>query len=392
MKILVVCDFTSAHCFAKRLASEDGVEAVYHAWSHSSTKPEGKYIPIYSPDEHPVHDDPSRADQLVDLIPSLGINLLIIMQTTFMFNDNLRESAKKHNVAIFYPDKTLVGLEWARMHFRELIKNTLIPIPPHKLYQARVLRQEFHRFKDKKFVVKFDRTWLNGEQTRIVTSETYQQVYDDICKSEYDDTYFIIEQFVEGPEYSYHAIVSESDWRFLGAARDYKRMYDGERGPNTNGMGAYGLVDVHPIVHEYVDIIIEELKKREDIYVGFLYLGIKVDPSGVPVVLEMNVRPGCPELQTILPSVENNLAKLIFAAATNKPLDKVKHNNKKTVTVITSRHDSDDEHYFVSCNKERNCYVVTSDSVKQATEQVYGIVDKLDKSAVYYRTDIGHLR
>jgi len=130
----------------------------------------------------------------------------------------------------------------------------------------------------------------------------------------------VLERFLEGEEASLIAVCDGRRALLLPSARDYKRAYDGDRGPNTGGMGSYApSAHVTPAVeHEVMDRVLEPvlrtLAARGTPYRGALYAGLMLGPDG-PRVVEFNARFGDPETQSILPLVEGSLTRLLASAA-----------------------------------------------------------------------------
>jgi phosphoribosylamine--glycine ligase len=130
----------------------------------------------------------------------------------------------------------------------------------------------------------------------------------------------VIEELLEGPEVSLFAICDGSDALALAPAQDFKRVGDGDEGPNTGGMGSYLPVPAvgEALAGELVDAVhrpvLAELAERGNPFVGLLYAGLMLTDDG-PRVLEFNCRFGDPETQSILPVVEGDLLGTIAAAA-----------------------------------------------------------------------------
>jgi phosphoribosylamine---glycine ligase len=129
---------------------------------------------------------------------------------------------------------------------------------------------------------------------------------------------FLLEELLEGDELSVFALVDGSRAVPVAAARDYKRVGDGDAGPNTGGMGAYSPVSEAGSVEELVDSIhqpvAEELAQRGAPFVGLLYAGLMLTEDG-PRVLEFNCRFGDPETQCILPRLEGDFLAALAAAS-----------------------------------------------------------------------------
>lgn len=130
----------------------------------------------------------------------------------------------------------------------------------------------------------------------------------------------VIEERLEGPEASVIAICDGTRAIALPAARDHKRLCDGDGGPNTGGMGAYSPLpdlpdaDVERIVETVHQPVLAEMARRGTPFCGFLYAGLMLTVGG-PALLETNVRMGDPETQAILPRLDADLAPLLLAAA-----------------------------------------------------------------------------
>jgi phosphoribosylamine--glycine ligase len=130
----------------------------------------------------------------------------------------------------------------------------------------------------------------------------------------------VIEECLSGPEVSFFVLSDGRRAVPIGTAQDHKRIFDGDRGPNTGGMGAFApspLIDaaLHArVMREIVDPVIEGMAAEGTPFQGFLYVGLMLTGDG-PRVIEFNVRLGDPEAQVILPRIAEPLAPLLAAAA-----------------------------------------------------------------------------
>jgi phosphoribosylamine--glycine ligase len=132
--------------------------------------------------------------------------------------------------------------------------------------------------------------------------------------------YVVIEELLEGPELSVFALTDGRHALPLAAARDFKRIGDGDTGPNTGGMGAFSPVppfdrrDVEELVEQVHLPVLDELARRGTPFIGLLYAGLMLTDDG-PRVLEFNCRFGDPETQAILPRIDGDLLGALAAAA-----------------------------------------------------------------------------
>ena len=130
----------------------------------------------------------------------------------------------------------------------------------------------------------------------------------------------MIEEYLDGPEVSVFAVCTESGAVPLEPARDYKRLFEGDEGPNTGGMGAYSPVDDLPedlitnVMTDVIDPTLEQMRVDGNPFTGFLYAGLVLTDAG-PRVLEFNVRLGDPECQAILPRMTSDLVDVLEGAS-----------------------------------------------------------------------------
>ena len=139
------------------------------------------------------------------------------------------------------------------------------------------------------------------------------------AEKRFGDTEVVLEEFLEGEELSLLALCDGERAVPLAPAQDYKRIFDGDEGPNTGGMGSYSPVpgidserarELAALVHQP---IVDELRRRGTPFHGVLYAGLMMGPGG-PKVLEYNARFGDPETQAVLPRLRSDLLELLEAS------------------------------------------------------------------------------
>jgi phosphoribosylamine---glycine ligase len=150
----------------------------------------------------------------------------------------------------------------------------------------------------------------------------------------------VVEEFLDGPELSLLAVCDGETAVPLAPARDFKRIRDGDKGPNTGGMGAYSPVEgveelVDRILDEVHRPVLEELARRGTPFHGVLYAGLVLTPDG-PKVLEFNVRFGDPETQAVLPRLEDDLLDVLVQATRPRALagGSLDWDDRAAVTVV----------------------------------------------------------
>lgn len=154
----------------------------------------------------------------------------------------------------------------------------------------------------------------------------------------------VIEAFLEGEEISVMALTDGQDLELLPVAQDHKRLLEGERGPNTGGMGAYSPVALaSPALLQRVkrDVLLPTLEEMHRIgtpFSGVLYAGLMIDPAGVPWVVEYNCRLGDPEAQVVLPLIAEGLTECLWRVARGERPSRINpHRGAAVTTVLASR-------------------------------------------------------
>lgn len=138
----------------------------------------------------------------------------------------------------------------------------------------------------------------------------------------------VLEECLTGQEYSMFVLLSNGHYRILPMAQDHKRAYDGDKGPNTGGMGAYSPLPQlssaarQQMIDQVVVPTVQGLVDGEYHYHGILYIGLIMTAEG-PKVIEYNVRLGDPETQVVLPRLKTDLFDLVAAALNDQPLPQI---------------------------------------------------------------------
>lgn len=298
---------------------------------------------------------------------------------------------------------------------KRMLKQLNIPTPDGILVSGVELKTNFRTYKTP-FVVKINYAYFYGRQTVIVTEENKEEVYQSLFgKGIYhikDEASIVVEDYVElEREYSYHALFNYNCWRFFGAARDYKKIEDGDKGYNSVSCGAYSTQEVDKVVHEYADKIHRHFKKLNLMYRGFIFLGIGVRKDGTPMILEINTRSGDPELQVMVECIETDLASLFFSASCDYRFPEIKFNGKQAVTVsLINKHydwtvpaydlpDFKDvpsnitysrDHF--TDNLKHGVLTAVSDTREKASKIIYDYLDTQYVGQYRYRKDIGILK
>ena len=233
--------------------------------------------------------------------------------------DRLRSAGR----LVFGPGADGARLEGSKAWMKDLLVDAGVPTAGHGTFDDEVAALAYLDTMGDLFVIKTD--GLAAGKGVLVTADRAEAV--DAVRSYLSGAAFgeagrtlVIEEGLTGPELSILAICDGSSAVALAPAQDFKRLGDGDAGPNTGGMGAYSPVPVATeavvgsLMADAVEPTLAALRGRGIDYRGVLYCGLMFTPSG-PRVLEYNVRFGDPETQVVLPRLTSDLGELLAAAA-----------------------------------------------------------------------------
>ena len=225
-------------------------------------------------------------------------------------------------IAAFGPGGAAAQLEGSKLFAKELMAEAGVPTASHTVVRSREEALEHLSRSAYPAVLKADGL-AAGKGVIISPSEAEAREAVDVFFTErrFGDTQVVIEEFLEGEELSVLALCDGENVLPLAPAQDYKRIHDGDEGPNTGGMGSYSPVPgfdsaetdrIADLAHRP---IVDAMKRRGIPYHGVLYAGLMLTESG-PKVLEYNCRFGDPETQAVLPRLRSDLLELCLATRT----------------------------------------------------------------------------
>ncbi len=223
-------------------------------------------------------------------------------------------------VPAFGPSAAAAELEGSKAFAKELMREAGVPTAAHVLLRSREEAVEQLATASYPAVLKADGL-AAGKGVILCASETEAREAADVFFTErrFGETTVVLEEFLEGEELSLLALCDGENVVPLAPAQDYKRIFDGDEGPNTGGMGSYspvpgfGRAEVEEIVATVHRPVVAAMARRGTPFHGVLYAGLMIGPDG-PKVLEFNARFGDPETQAVLPRLRSDLVDLCLAA------------------------------------------------------------------------------
>ncbi|EAI7241829.1 phosphoribosylamine--glycine ligase [Campylobacter coli] len=246
---------------------------------------------------------------------------------------------KQHNIPIFGPTKAAAMLETSKSFMKSFLKKYRIKTAKFLNTNDIEKAKNFILSLTPPIVVKADGLCAGKG---VIIAKTHEEAIEEASKMLSGESFgeagklIVVEEFLDGFELSIFAVCDGNDFVLLPAAQDHKKLLDGDKGPNTGGMGAYApssLANESLLRKIQKDIIIPTLagmKKEGSEFCGVLFIGIMI-VGNKPYVLEFNVRFGDPECEVLMPLIENPLE--LILATTQKRLRHTKIKIKKDYAV-----------------------------------------------------------
>jgi phosphoribosylamine---glycine ligase len=258
-------------------------------------------------------------DDVVAAARERGVDLVVVGPEAPLVAGLVDELAEA-GIAAFGPSKAAARIEGSKAYAKELMKSCGVPTASHVLFRDREEAVAHMACASYPAVLKAD-VLAAGKGVIIAADEREARAALDVFFAErrFGDTEVVLEEFLEGEELSLLALCDGERAVPLAPAQDYKRIFDGDEGPNTGGMGSYSPVpgvdaeraeEIAAIAHQP---IVDELRRRGTPFHGVLYAGLMMTAAG-PKVLEYNCRFGDPETQAVLPRLRSDLLELLEAA------------------------------------------------------------------------------
>ena len=287
-----------------------------------------------------IKADISNFDKLYQIIKKNKIELVIVGPEQPLV-DGIVDYLNKKKVRVFGPDKYASQLEGSKAFMKNLCRKHNIPTANFGIFDNCDDASEFIKKNGAPIVVKADGL-AAGKGVSICTSveealKNTKEILDGKFKS---SKRVVLEEFIEGEEISYFAIVDKNSYHFFGSAQDHKRVGENDTGPNTGGMGAYSPSALltkeleNKIKQKIIQPTLKAMKDLGHPYRGFLYAGLMINKDE-PYLIEYNIRMGDPECQVIMMRLKTDLLEIIDSIINNKLNNiKIKWSKKNSITIV----------------------------------------------------------
>lgn len=327
---------------------------------------------------------------------------------------------QEHDLPIFGPNKTAAQLEGSKDFALRFMNEYAVPTAKFRTYtDSKAALAHVGDF-GYPVVIKADGL-AAGKGVTIAADEASATAAIERCFRA-GEAQVVLEEYLEGPEYSLFLLVNGDHYQLLPLAQDHKRAFDADKGPNTGGMGAYSPLpqlsadQVKELEASVVAPTMQGLQGRNFNYHGVLYIGIVWTSAG-PKVIEYNVRLGDPEAQVILPRLASDFAQVVKAIVHGHPLSTLKFTDDAVLTVVVAAqgYPTDPKHHgqvlpqlaeltdvwvdyanvkhsdagLVGAGGRLLSVVATAETIAQAQAKAYAYLQKYEFTDCFYRSDIG---
>ncbi|CAM2933334.1 phosphoribosylamine--glycine ligase [Actinomyces slackii] len=308
MKILLLGSGAREHALARALVRDPQITELVVAPGNPGTAAIATNL----------HIDPAAPEEVVELAAQMEADLVVVGPEAPLVAgvaDVLREAG----FPVFGPGAEAARLEGSKAFAKEVMAAAGVPTAEAAVCSTEAeLSAALDRF-GAPHVVKED--GLAAGKGVVVTEDRAAALAHGLACLAKEGGRVVVEDFLDGPEASVFCVCDGATVVPLAPAQDYKRLADGDAGPNTGGMGAYSPLAWAPadlaeqVVREVAQPVVDEMARRGTSFIGLLYCGLAMTSRGLRVV-EFNARFGDPETQAVLARLTSSLPELLLAAAT----------------------------------------------------------------------------
>lgn len=415
MKLLVIGGGGREHAIAWKAAKNPNVEIIYCAPGNGGTAIEDKCKNV-------------NLNSKEDLLNFAKENLidLTIVGPEAMLVEGIVDDFKSENLNIFGPSKAAAELEGSKSFAKDFMKKYGVKTADYEVFTDVSSAIEYLKTAKYPIVIKADGL---AAGKGVVIPESFSEAEKNINEFMIEDKFkgsgkkIVIEEFLEGVEASILCITDGNTMIPFISAKDHKNIFDGNKGPNTGGMGViapnpYCSSEVlDKFQNKILNPTLNGIQKENMDYIGIVFFGLMITKEDV-YLLEYNVRMGDPETQAVLPLMESDLVELILAA-TKKELSNfdLKWKDKYACCVVASSKgyprkyevgyeisipNLQDTKIFAAGMSYENNNILTSggrvfgltalgNSIEEARNTAYRDIEKINFEGMYYRKDIGKI-
>ncbi|MCE4956937.1 phosphoribosylamine--glycine ligase [Macrococcoides caseolyticum] len=407
MKVLVIGSGGREHALARKIGASTRVDEVFVIRGNEAMAHEATIVDIAENDH----------DAIVQFATNHAIDLVVVGPEQPLI-DGLSDRLNAAGIKTFGPNRNAAQMEGSKDFAKALMAKYDIPTAKYQTIDNKEEALLYLKEHGTPIVIKYDGLAAGKGVVVAMDEKTAVDAINDFYQEA--GAKVVFEEYLEGEEFSLMVFVNDDFCiPFDTIAQDHKRAFDGDRGPNTGGMGAYCPVNhisddmIERTNDEIVYPVVQAMHKEGLNYFGILYVGAIVTAEG-PKVIEFNARFGDPEAQVLLRRLETDFIELIEAVENKQPIDLVWHNKTICGVVLASNGypgSYDKGHvvkgydyqtdYIVSALKQVDGEWVTNggrvmialgegNDLREAQANSYQLAQNIQCAGMFYRKDIGN--
>ncbi len=411
MKILIIGRGGREHAIAWKLAQSSVHPQLYLAPGNDGmlSLPDSVRVPIEETD----------TAALLQFAKEKGMDLTVVGPEAALMA-GIANAFREAGLAIFAPTREAAAIEGSKQFAKELMEKYDIPTAKFRTFGDYASAKSYLDEVGAPIVVKYDGLAAGkGVVVAMTKEEADTALRDMLLDNHFGEGRVVMEEFLQGPEFSLFAMVNGEQVVPIGVAQDHKRAHDGDQGPNTGGMGAYTPVPIIP--QAQVDWAVEHimkptaaaLAKEGKPFCGILYGGLMLTRQG-PKVIEFNARFGDPETEVVLVRLKSDLLQMILDILDHKPVA-VQYEDHACLGVVMAAEGYPGSYpkglpiggletvpnmvFHMGTKRENDrwlsnggrvlCVVGQGGTLAEAQGNAYDAVARISAEGLFYRKDIG---
>ncbi|MCK4089129.1 phosphoribosylamine--glycine ligase [Acinetobacter radioresistens] len=334
MNILVLGSGGREHALAWKIAQDDQVAKVFVAPGNAGTATENKCENVALD----ILDNPA----IIDFAKNNAVELIVVGPEAPLVN-GVVDACRAAGIKIWGPTQFAAQLEGSKAFAKHFLKRHNIPTAFYDVFTEVDAAKAFVDKNGAPIVIKADGLAAGkGVIVAMTKEEAFAAIDDMLAGNKFGDagSRVVIEEFLAGEEASFICMIDGDNILPMATSQDHKRIFEGDQGPNTGGMGAYSPAPVvtadvfEKTINEVMRPTVEGMKKDGHVYTGFLYAGLMIDEQGQPKVIEFNCRFGDPETQPIMMRLKSSLVDLVQAGIEGNLPSEAEWDERKTVGIV----------------------------------------------------------
>lgn len=413
MKLLVIGSGGREHAICRKLLEDPQVDAVFCAKGNPGMQKDGVQLVDIAEDNHPA---------LIQFVKENQIDWTFVGPEIPLLN-GIVDDFQAAGLKIFGPNQQAAMIEGSKDFAKQLMRDYHIPTAKYQTFSDFEAAKAYVLENGAPIVIKADGLAAGkGVVVAMNEQEALEALEDMLLDHKFgaSSAQVIVEEFLAGEEFSLLSFVKGNEVYPMVIAQDHKRIFDGDKGPNTGGMGAYSPVPqipesmVQTAIKEIVQKAADGMVDRKTPFTGILYAGLIATKEG-PKVIEFNARFGDPETQVVLPRLKTSLAQIIDDLLNNRQPDITWYDfatlgvvvaapgypadYEKNIVLPEMQNTEEQTVYYagVTAKKEQmvssggRVFLVTSQgtNLADAQQKAYAYLNQYDLSQFFFRKDIG---